>query len=44
MNLMGVEIQSTSFEGSETTLDMGGVLQGNYMIYVDGIVVKVMKK
>ncbi len=44
VNLMGVEMQSTTFEGNETVVDMNGYVQGNYMISVDGIVVKVMKQ
>ena len=44
VNLMGVEVLSTTFEGAETKVDMGGFVQGSYMISVDGIVVKVMKK
>ena len=44
VNLTGVEMFRTTFEGNETTVDMGGFVQGNYMISVDGIVVKVMKK
>ena len=44
VNLMGVEIINTTFEGDRTTIDLDGHAQGNYMISVDGIVVKVMKK
>jgi hypothetical protein len=44
VNIMGIEAESTTFEGNETTVDMDGYPQGNYMISVDGIVVKVMKK
>ena len=44
VNLMGNEMMTTSFEGNETTVDMDGFVQGNYMISVDGIVVKVMKQ
>ncbi|MBQ7996776.1 MAG: InlB B-repeat-containing protein [Paludibacteraceae bacterium] len=44
VNLMGIEVMNSTFEGNETTVDMDGFVQGNYMISVDGIVVKVMKK
>jgi len=44
VNLMGVEMMTTTFEGNETNVEMGNYPQGNYMISVDGIVVKVMKK
>jgi hypothetical protein len=44
VNLMGNEMITTSFEGNTTTVEMSSFPQGNYMISVDGIVVKVMKK
>ena len=44
VNLMGVEVENSRFEGNVTTVEMTGYPQGNYMISVDGIVVKVMKK
>ncbi len=44
VNLMGVEVMNTTFEGNETSVEMSGYPQGNYMISVDGIVVKVMKQ
>ncbi|MBQ7997249.1 MAG: T9SS type A sorting domain-containing protein [Paludibacteraceae bacterium] len=44
VNLNGWEVLRSTFEGNETTVDMDGFVQGNYMISVDGIVVKVMKK
>ena len=44
VNLMGIEVLNTSFEGNETSVEMSGYPQGNYMISVDGIVVKVMKQ
>ena len=44
VNMMGIEVMNSTFEGNETTVDMGGYTTGNYMISVDGIVVKVMKK
>ena len=44
VNLMGIEVENSRFEGNETTVEMTGYPQGNYMISVDGIVVKVMKQ
>ncbi len=44
VNLMGVEVMNDTFEGDKTSVEMGHYPQGNYMISVDGIVVKVMKK
>ena len=44
VNLMGVEMMTTTFEGNETSVEMSNYPQGNYMISVDGNVVKVMKK
>ena len=44
VNTVGIEMFHTTFEGNETELRMDGFVQGNYMISVDGIVVKVMKK
>ena len=44
VNLTGVEMFRTTFEGNETVVRMDGYVQGNYMISVDGIVVKVMKQ
>ena len=44
VNLMGIEVLNTTFEGDETIVNMSGFVSGNYMISVDGISVKVMKK
>ena len=44
VNLMGAEVMNATFEGDKTSVEMSGYPQGNYMISVDGIVVKVMKK
>ncbi|MBR6117408.1 MAG: leucine-rich repeat protein [Paludibacteraceae bacterium] len=44
VNLMGAEAERFTFEGNETVVDMTDYPQGNYMISVDGIVVKVMKQ
>ena len=44
VNLMGIEVENTTFEGNETVVDMDSYTTGNYTISVDGIVVKVLKK
>ena len=44
VNLMGQEVMNSSFEGDTIDVDMSGYQTGNYMISVDGIVVKVIKK
>ena len=44
VNLMGIEVKNTTFEGNETVVDMDSYTTGNYTISVDGIVVKVLKK
>ena len=44
VNLMGAEVLSATFEGTETKVEMGSFVQGNYMISVDGVTVKVLKK
>ena len=44
VNYMGIEVEHSTFEGNETEVNMGGYNTGNYMISVDGIVVKVMKQ
>ena len=44
VNLMGAEVLSATFEGTETKVEMGTFVQGNYMISVDGVTVKVLKK
>ena len=44
VDLKGVEMFNTKFQGNETVVDMNGYLQGYYMISVDGVTVKVLKK
>jgi hypothetical protein len=44
VNVTGVEVMRTTFDGNETKLEMSDFIQGNYMISVDGISVKVLKK
>ncbi|MBQ7648216.1 MAG: hypothetical protein IJS92_03965, partial [Paludibacteraceae bacterium] len=44
VNLMGIEVKNTTFEGNETVVDMDSYTTGNYTISVDGIVVKVLKQ
>ena len=44
INTNGWEVENRNFEGNTTTIDMSGCQVGNYMISVDGIVVKVIKQ
>ncbi|MBE6339739.1 MAG: hypothetical protein E7069_03235 [Bacteroidales bacterium] len=44
VNIMGNEVEVRTFNGSNATIDMGAYPMGNYMICVDGVVVKVIKK
>ena len=44
VNLVGIEMFNTTFDGDQTIVDMSGYVTGNYMITVDGVAVKVMKK
>ncbi|MBR6310113.1 MAG: hypothetical protein IKR52_02800, partial [Paludibacteraceae bacterium] len=44
INLMGAEMEYRTFEGDATTVEMGEYISGNYMISVDGVAVKVIKK
>lgn len=44
INLMGAEMEYRTFEGDSTTVEMGGYTSGNYMISVDGVAVKVIRK
>jgi hypothetical protein len=44
VNISGVEVLRTNFEGNETMVEMSDFVQGNYMISVDGITVKVLKQ
>ena len=44
VSMNGWEVENRSFDGNTTTIDMSGCQVGNYMISVDGIVVKVIKK
>ncbi len=44
ISMMGAEIESRNFEGTTTTLDMRNYQLGNYMVSVDGMVVRVIKK
>ena len=43
-HLNGWIVEQNTFEGDRTTIDMSGCMVGQYMITVDGIVVKVIKK
>lgn len=44
VNLKGIEMARKCFQGNEVTIDMSSYPGGNYLFYVDGIVVKVIKK
>ena len=44
MNVMGLSIENRVFEGNETSIDLRGLHAGNYVVSVDGIVVRVIKK
>lgn len=43
INTMGVEMESRTFEGDNVTIDMRGYQKGNYMVSVDGMVVRVIR-
>jgi hypothetical protein len=36
-------MESSTFEGMSTTIDMSGFQRGNYMVSVDGVVVRVVR-
>ena len=44
MSVMGLTIENRVFEGNETKVNMRGLQAGNYVVSVDGIVVRVIKK
>lgn len=44
MNVMGMTLVNTTFEGDETVVDFSGFGVGSYTVSVDGIVVRVIKK
>ena len=44
MNVMGVTVENTTFDGDSTTIDMSDMANGSYTVSVDGIVVRVIKK
>lgn len=44
MNVMGVTMESSSFDGESVTVDMSRMANGSYTVSVDGIVVRVIKK
>ncbi len=44
VNGNGWQVEQREFEGMETTINLTGCTAGHYMISVDGIVVKVIKK
>lgn len=44
MNVLGMTLVNTVFDGDETTIDFSGFGVGTYTISVDGMVVRVIKK
>lgn len=44
MSVMGLTLVDGTFEGNSTTIDLSGYQTGNYVVSVDGIVVRVIKK
>ena len=44
INTMGAEMENRTFEGESINLDMRNYQHGNYMVNVDGITVRVIKK
>ncbi len=44
MNIMGVTMLQTTFDGDMTTIDFNNFINGSYTVSVDGIVVRVIKK
>jgi len=43
LNTVGVEMERRTFEGENTVVDMRGYQRGNYMVTVDGVVVRVIR-
>ena len=43
VNTVGIEMESRTFEGETTTIDMQSYPRGNYMVSVDGMVVRVIR-
>lgn len=44
MNIMGVTMVNTTFDGNTTSIDFSRFTNGSYTVSVDGIVVRVIKK
>ena len=44
MNVMGVTMLNTVFDGNETSIDFSGFANGAYTVSVDGVVNRVIKK
>lgn len=44
VNMSGVEVFSTTFEGNSIRVDMTSYQQGNYVVNVDGVTAKVIKE
>lgn len=43
INTVGVVMESRTFDGMSTSIDMSGYQRGNYMVSVDGVVVRVVR-
>ena len=43
ISTVGVEMESRTFEGPSTTIDMQSYQRGNYVVSVDGVVVRVIR-
>ena len=44
VNTVGVEMEHRTFKGSDTTLDISAWQRGSYIVSVDGIIVRIIKK
>lgn len=44
MNVMGMTVLNTTFNGNDTDIDLRGLPQGSYTVIVDGIVTRVIKR
>ena len=43
LNMVGVEMERRTFEGSETRIDLGMWEKGTYVVSVDGMIVRIVK-
>lgn len=44
MNVMGVTLANTTFNGNDTTIDLRGLPHGTYTVIVDGLTARVIKR